>query len=116
MFASGGTVGQNCNVWEVYWASDSYLSVLKALLHASVACRKKLFIDWVPACDLENSTAEQNLEAHATAWTLSKGADGVLVPGGFGDRGIAVIEFARFVLGLKDANSTEFDPSTKNPV
>ena len=68
-------------------------------------------------------------------------ADGVLVPGGFGDRGvqgkilatkyarenripflgiclgmqIAVIEFARSVLGLKDANSTEFDPNTKNP-
>ncbi|KAI4364990.1 hypothetical protein MLD38_021018 [Melastoma candidum] len=121
--------------------SDSYLSVLKALLHASVACRKKLFIDWVPACDLENSTAEQNPEAHTTAWTLLKGADGILVPGGFGDRGvegkilaakyaresrvpflgiclgmqIAVIEFARFVLGLKDANSTEFDPSTNNP-
>lgn len=68
-------------------------------------------------------------------------ADGVLVPGGFGDRGvqgkilaanharenripflgiclgmqIAVIEFARSVLGLKDANSTEFDPNTQNP-
>lgn len=71
----------------------------------------------------------------------SQGADGVLVPGGFGDRGvqgkilaakyarenripylgiclgmqISVIEFARSVLGLKDANSTEFDPQTKNP-
>lgn len=70
-----------------------------------------------------------------------QGADGVLVPGGFGDRGvpgkilaakyarenripflgiclgmqIAVIEFARSVLGLRDANSTEFDPNTKNP-
>ena len=70
-----------------------------------------------------------------------QGADGVLVPGGFGDRGvqgkilaakyarennvpflgiclgmqIAVIEFARSVLNLHDANSTEFDPRTKNP-
>lgn len=70
-----------------------------------------------------------------------QGADAVLVPGGFGDRGvegkilaakyarengvpylgiclgmqIAVIEFARSVLGLKNANSTEFDPNTKNP-
>lgn len=72
---------------------------------------------------------------------LMQGADGILVPGGFGDRGvqgkilaakyarekdvpflgiclgmqIAVIEFARSVLGLQDANSTEFDPKTKNP-
>lgn len=72
---------------------------------------------------------------------LLQGADGVLVPGGFGDRGvqgkilaakyarenripflgiclgmqIAVIDFARSVLGLQDANSTEFDPETKNP-
>lgn len=70
-----------------------------------------------------------------------QGADGVLVPGGFGDRGvqgkilaakyarenripflgiclgmqIAVIEFARSVIGLQDANSTEFDPNSKNP-
>lgn len=70
-----------------------------------------------------------------------QGADGILIPGGFGDRGvqgkilaakyarenripflgiclgmqIAVIEFARSVLGLQDANSTEFDPNTKNP-
>jgi phosphoribosylformylglycinamidine (FGAM) synthase-like amidotransferase family enzyme len=78
-------------------------------------------------------------------WSLTslylQGADGVLVPGGFGDRGvqgkilaakyarenrvpylgiclgmqIAVIDFARSVLGLKDANSTEFDPNTRNP-
>lgn len=72
---------------------------------------------------------------------MFQGADGVLVPGGFGDRGvegkilaanfarenripylgiclgmqIAVIEFARSVLGLQDANSTEFDPTTRNP-
>lgn len=72
---------------------------------------------------------------------LLQGANGILVPGGFGDRGvqgktfaakyarensvpflgiclgmqIAVIEFARSVLGLDDANSTEFDPETKNP-
>ena len=72
---------------------------------------------------------------------LLQGANGILVPGGFGDRGvegkilaakyarensvpflgiclgmqIAVIEFSRSVLGLHDANSTEFDPKTKNP-
>ncbi|CAN8290567.1 unnamed protein product [Cochlearia groenlandica] len=121
--------------------SDAYLSVLKALLHASVACRKKLIVDWVPACDLEKETEKENPNAYKAAWKLIKGVDGVLVPGGFGDRGlegkilaakyarenripflgiclgmqIAVIEFARSVLGLHDANSTEFKPETKHP-
>ncbi|CAH9141309.1 unnamed protein product [Cuscuta epithymum] len=121
--------------------SDSYLSVIKALLHASVACHRKLFIDWVPAGDLEQVTKKENPDNYMNAWKLLKGADAVLVPGGFGDRGvegkilaakyarenripylgiclgmqIAVIEFARSVLGFKDANSTEFDPSTNNP-
>ncbi|XP_073149242.1 uncharacterized protein [Henckelia pumila] len=121
--------------------ADSYLSVLKALLHASVACNRKLCIDWVPASDLENATAEENPDGYKIAWNLLKGADAILVPGGFGDRGvegkilaakyarenrvpylgiclgmqIAVIEFARSVLGLPDANSTEFDPNTQNP-
>ncbi|KAI7999693.1 CTP synthase 1 [Camellia lanceoleosa] len=121
--------------------SDSYLSVLKALLHASVACHRKLCIDWVLSSDLEDETAKENPDAYKAAWKLLKGADGVLVPGGFGDRGvqgkivaakyarenripffgiclgmqIAVIEFARSVLGLQDANSTEFDPNTRNP-
>ncbi|PON51230.1 CTP synthase [Parasponia andersonii] len=121
--------------------SDAYLSVLKALLHASVACRRKLIVDWVAAGDLEDATAKEAPDVHKAAWDLLKGADGVLVPGGFGDRGvqgkilaakyarenkvpflgiclgmqIAVIEFARSVLNLHDANSTEFDPDTKNP-
>ncbi|KAH7544841.1 hypothetical protein FEM48_Zijuj01G0028900 [Ziziphus jujuba var. spinosa] len=121
--------------------SDSYLSVLKALVHATVAQRKKLLVDWVPAGDLEDTTAKENPDAYKAAWKILKGADGVLVPGGFGDRGVqgkilaakyarenripylgiclgmqtAVIEFARSVLGLRDANSTEFDNTTKNP-
>ncbi|KAF9587209.1 hypothetical protein IFM89_039568 [Coptis chinensis] len=121
--------------------SDSYLSVLKALLHASVSCHRKLVIEWVPASDLEDATAKEAPDVHKAAWDLLKGADGVLVPGGFGDRGvqgkilaagyarenripflgiclgmqIAVIEYARSVLNLKDANSTEFDPKTTNP-
>ncbi|KAG2590524.1 CTP synthase-like isoform X1 [Panicum virgatum] len=121
--------------------SDSYLSVLKALLHASVAMERKLIVDWVPSCDLEDSSARENPEAHKKAWKLLKGADGILVPGGFGDRGvqgkilaakyarennvpylgiclgmqIAVIEFARSVLKLCGANSTEFDPSATSP-
>ncbi|KAH9622683.1 hypothetical protein KSS87_020632 [Heliosperma pusillum] len=108
--------------------SDSYLSVLKALLHASVACERKLIVDWVPASDLEELTIEE-------------GADGVLVPGGFGDRGVegkilaakyarenkvpylgiclgmqtAVLEYARSRLGVHDASSTEFDKDSKSP-
>ncbi|CAN1287965.1 CTP synthase [Linum perenne] len=121
--------------------SDAYLSVLKALLHASVAFSKKLVVDWVPATDLEDDTGKENPDAYIAAWKLLKGADGVLVPGGFGDRGVqgkilaakyaresripylgiclgmqtAVIEFARSVLGMQDANSTEFNAQTKNP-
>ncbi|KAF7023026.1 hypothetical protein CFC21_035632 [Triticum aestivum] len=121
--------------------SDSYLSVLKALLHASVAMERKLVLEWVPSCDLEDSAAKETPEAHQKAWRLLKGADGVLVPGGFGDRGVegkilaatyareknvpylgiclgmqvAVIEFARSVMKLDGANSTEFDPATASP-
>ncbi|KAL6614917.1 hypothetical protein ACP70R_037187 [Stipagrostis hirtigluma subsp. patula] len=121
--------------------SDSYLSVLKALLHASVDCRRKLVVDWVASTDLEDSTAIEAPDAYEAAWNLLKGADGILVPGGFGDRGvqgkilaakyarennvpylgiclgmqIAVVEFARHVMNLPDANSTEFDPNTKIP-
>ncbi|XP_078168921.1 CTP synthase family protein [Carex rostrata] len=121
--------------------SDSYLSVLKALLHASVACHRKLVVDWVASTDLEDSTAMESPEAYEKAWDLLRGADGVLVPGGFGDRGvqgkiiaanyarennvpylgiclgmqIAVIEFARSVMKLTGANSTEFEPDTETP-
>ncbi|CAL4894959.1 unnamed protein product [Urochloa decumbens] len=121
--------------------SDSYLSVLKALLHASVALNRKLVVEWVPSCDLEGSTAQETPDAYEKAWKSLRGADGVLVPGGFGDRGvqgkilaakyaresnvpylgiclgmqIAVIEFARSVMKLDGANSTEFDPATKTP-
>ena len=82
-----------------------------------------------------------NISINCLTSQCLQGAEGVLVPGGFGDRGvsgkilaakyarenripylgiclgmqIAVIEFARSVLGLRDANSTEFDPDTKNP-
>uniref|UniRef100_A0A804QSS9 CTP synthase n=1 Tax=Zea mays TaxID=4577 RepID=A0A804QSS9_MAIZE len=121
--------------------SDSYLSVLKALLHASVDCHRKLVVDWVASTDLEDSTAIEAPDSYKTAWNLLKGAGGILVPGGFGDRGvqgkilaakyareknvpylgiclgmqIAVVEYARHVMNLTDANSTEFDPNTKTP-
>ncbi|XP_028547545.1 CTP synthase-like isoform X5 [Dendrobium catenatum] len=121
--------------------ADSYLSVHKALLHASISLNRKLVVDWVTASDLEDAAAKESPEVHKSAWNLLKGAGGVLVPGGFGDVGvqgkilaakyarennvpflgiclgmqISVIEFARSVLKLRDANSTEFDPETKNP-
>ncbi|KAE8696860.1 CTP synthase 1 [Hibiscus syriacus] len=122
--------------------TDSYLSVMKALLHASIACSLKPSIDWIAASDLEDDTARSAPEAHAAAWKSLRNAECVLVPGGFGDRGvcgmilaakyarennvpylgiclgmqISVIEYARSVLGLEKANSHEFDEDTPDPV
>eukprot|EP00850_Spirogloea_muscicola_P001904 SM000007S20864 [mRNA] locus=s7:632755:638736:+ [translate_table: standard] len=121
--------------------ADSYLSVLKALQHACIACSRKLVIDWIAATDLEESSQHESEEASTAAWAALKGADGILVPGGFGDRGIegmiiaaqyaresakpylgiclglqvAVIEFARSILGMTSADSTEFDSATSSP-
>ena len=96
---------------------------------------RKLIINWIEASHLENEWKTNNNEEWVSAWNLLESSDGVLVPGGFGDRGIegkilavkharennvpflgiclglqvAAIEFCRNVLGMKDANSTEFD-------
>ncbi|KAL6564138.1 hypothetical protein OROMI_015588 [Orobanche minor] len=122
--------------------TDSYLSVVKALLHACIACSLKPSIDWIAASDLEDNSAKSTPEAYATAWKTLRNAACILVPGGFGDRGvkgmilaakyarqkkvpylgiclgmqISVIEIARNVLGLEKANSTEFDDQTPTPV
>jgi CTP synthase len=111
---------------------DSYKSINEALEHAGIKYKTKVNINFVLAETITNKNV---------AKVLSK-TDAVLVPGGFGDRGIegmieackyarvkkipylgiclgmqvALIEYARNVLKLKDANSTEFDPQTKNPV
>lgn len=113
--------------------SDSYLSVIKGLQHASLAVGRNLVIDWIEASELET--------ANDPSWDLLKAADGILVPGGFGDRGIegkilaanyartnqvpylgiclglqvATIEFCRNVLNLEGSNSTEFDENTPHP-
>ena len=113
--------------------SDSYLSVIKGLQHASLAVGRNLVIDWIEASELEDTSH--------SSWDLLKAADGILVPGGFGDRGIegkilaanyarinkvpylgiclglqiATIEFCRNVLGLEGSNSTEFDENTPHP-
>eukprot|EP00891_Asterochloris_glomerata_P007873 jgi/Astpho2/7873/fgenesh1_pm.00117_%23_30_t len=122
--------------------SDAYLSVLKALQHACLTANRKLEVKWVEAALLEESARSESPEAHAAAWAALGEADGILVPGGFGERGVegmvlaatharqhsvpylgiclgmqvAVIEFARNVLGMKEANSTEFAPATPHPV
>ena len=111
--------------------SDSYKSVNEALRHAGLKNHVKVNISYVDSETLSASNIQQ-LEAF----------DGILVPGGFGQRGVegkistakfarenkvpylgiclgmqvATIEFARHVAGLSDANSTEFDPQTKTPV
>jgi CTP synthase len=118
--------------------SDSYLSVIKALQHSAYAVDRKLVIDWIESTDLDPHDVT---EKHDEAWDLLKAADGILVPGGFGNRGvegkiaaanyarinnipylgvclglqIATIEFCRNVLDLENANSTEFDENTPNP-
>jgi CTP synthase len=111
---------------------DAYLSVAESLKHGGIANEAEVEIDWVSS---ENIT-EDNVKE------ILKDANGILVPGGFGDRGIegkitavryarenkipffgiclgmqmAVIELARNVAGLKKANSTEFDPNSPHPV
>lgn len=112
---------------------DAYLSLLEALRHAGIASRAGVDVDWVSA---------EELEGDADVAARLGGADAILVPGGFGSRGVegkinaagfarsagipflgiclglqaAVIEFARNVAGLDGANSTEFDPGTAHPV
>ncbi|KAJ3113594.1 CTP synthase ura7 [Phlyctochytrium bullatum] len=121
---------------------DSYISVVKALEHASLSCSRKVKILWVEASDLESSMQTQDPLKYHDAWKDVCSANGILVPGGFGVRGtegmvlaakwarenkvpylgvclglqIAVIEFARNVCGLADANSEELSETTTNPV
>lgn len=111
---------------------DTYLSIVEALTHAGIYNGAKIDLRWI---DSEKITAD-------TAVDELKDCDGIIVPGGFGDRGvegmieaarycrendlpyfgiclgmqIAVIEFARNVAGLKDAHSREFDPLSRNKV
>ena len=111
---------------------DAYISVREALIHAAVALGRRLHVEWINSEDLERG---RGLERLATA-------DGIVVPGGFGYRGIEgkivaaryarehqipylglclgmqvmCIEFARHVTGSDRPNSTEFDPHTTYPV
>jgi len=111
---------------------DAYLSVVEALKHGGIANSADVKIKWVNAELLDSGNVSEYLSE----------ADGILVPGGFGDRGVegkilaaqyarenkvpffgiclgmqmAVVEFARNVVGLKDAHSSEFDSETRYPV
>jgi CTP synthase len=111
---------------------DAYLSVVESLKHAGFHHGAKVEIDWIQAEDVEGLLVSGRLE----------NLDGMVIPGGSGPRGIEgkiaaaafarenkvpclglclgmqvmTIEFARHVLGMTDANSTEFDPSTQYPV
>ncbi|MCO4096789.1 CTP synthase [Macrococcoides canis] len=111
---------------------DAYLSVAEALKHAGYEFGKDIEIDWINSEHLDVTNYKERL----------KDADGILVPGGFGERGIegkilatqyarennipflgiclgmqlATVEFARNVVGLKDAHSSELDPNTPYPV
>ena len=111
---------------------DAYLSVVESLFHAGTACDASVEIQWVDSETLTSDNIAQKL----------CGCSGILVPGGFGDRGIegmilaaqyarergipylgiclgmqiAVIEFARHVLGWDDATSAEFSSTTAHPV
>ncbi len=111
---------------------DAYLSVMEALKHAGWENGAQVTIDWVDSELVNEKTVEH----------LLSGAQGILVPGGFGDRGIegkilsakyarehkvpylgiclgmqiAVIEYARNVLGFTDAHSSEFNPASTHPV
>lgn len=121
---------------------DSYLSVIKALKHATMKCDHDLEIEWIEASDLEPETKASNPEKYDEAWAKLKSVQGIVVPGGFGDRGVdgkvltaqyarenkipylgiclgmqvVVIEFARHVLGWEDANSEEFNASSAHKV
>ncbi len=111
---------------------ESYKSLTEALIHAGAHLDHKVIIKWVDSEKVEDDGASKYLND----------CDGILVPGGFGERGIegkilaiqyarenkipflgiclgmqlAMIEFARNVLGLEDVNSVEFKKDTKNPI
>ena len=113
---------------------DAYISITESLRHAAVANEAELDIHWVNAEEIEADDTDMA--------KIMAGVDGSLVPGGFGNRGIegkikaiqyarehkipffgiclgmqcAVIEFARHVCGMADANSSEFNPNSTHPV
>ena len=68
--------------------SDSYLSVLKSLMHSGIYLNIEVDVKWIDAADLEEETKMNNEEKYKTAWGVLKQVAGVVVPGGFGNRGV----------------------------
>lgn len=115
--------------------SDAYLSVISALRHSCLSTRQKLNLIMIESTNLEESMLHMNPDLYHEAWGHLRQANGIVVPGGFGNRGIegmiqairyvrenhipflgiclgmqvAVIEFSRNILGLISSNSEEFD-------
>lgn len=111
---------------------DAYMSVRESLYHAGIANERNVEVEWIHSGDLEKGKG----------WELFEGLDGIVVPGGFGERGIEgkimaarwarenkvpylglclgmqvmCIEFARYVLDSDEPNSTEFDSQTEHPI
>ncbi|MFZ0619856.1 MAG: CTP synthase [Candidatus Acidiferrales bacterium] len=122
-----------CVVGKYVSLEDAYKSLREALMHGGLASRQRVVLEWIEAEDLDSLAAAEHRLRHA---------DGILVPGGFGKRGIqgmvhaityarerkvpffgiclgmqcATIEYARTAAGLPAADSTEFDPATPNRV
>ncbi len=143
----GGTDGQAVNtvrialVGKYVQLEDAYLSVSEALRHAAALQDARVQIEWVDSERLEGAGAHSREDRERAGELLSE-VDGILIPGGFGGRGIegkiaaaqiareqrvpylgiclgmqvAVAEFARHVAGMEGANSTEFDLETPFPV
>jgi len=122
--------------------TDSYHSVSKGLQHAALHTNTKVIVEWVETERLEEASKASNPTEYERNWALIREADGILVPGGYGIRGIegmiavanycrknakpyfgiclgmqiAVIEYARTELGWADATSEEFDNTSAHQV
>ena len=127
-----GIVGKYFGIGD-FQLSDSYISVIEAVKHASWFNERIPRISWIDS---------RQFESDESKLSILKDMDGIIVPGGFGSTGVegkilairyarennipflglcfglqlAVVEFARNICGLKDANTTEVDPETKHPV
>ncbi|KAJ1833907.1 CTP synthase ura7, partial [Coemansia sp. RSA 2711] len=123
------------------YLADSYISVVKALEHAALNVNRQVKLSWVEASDLEETTMHKDPLKYHEAWQRLCAAHGILVPGGFGERGVegkvlaakwarehavpylgiclglqvAVIEFARNVCGMRGAHSAEFREACETP-
>jgi len=121
---------------------DAYASVTKALHHSALFVNRRLILSYIEAASLEETTKAENPVKYHEAWQTLCRSGGIIVPGGFGKRGMegkiaavkwcrttrkpflgiclglqaAVIEYTRNVMDLKDSNSTEIDPETPHPI